>query len=149
MQAFIYMRIHSPLWRTHAHPTPMSTFERLSRQIGSWDWRSHHWRLAIDGNVASHWKNILPLWDTQMSNLRFELWWARGTNPLLTTQPQVDSPGSWWLWWCTTMVSHGARQFRPWCATVVSVLVGIILKWGILGLYQSDAYYLLLNYCIV
>jgi hypothetical protein len=87
-----YTRAYThPYERTHAHPTPMSTSGRLSRQIGSWDWRSHHGRLAIDGNVASHWKNIPPLWDTQMSNLGFELWWAGGTTTLLTTQPQVGS----------------------------------------------------------
>jgi hypothetical protein len=87
-----YTRAYThPYERTHAHPTPMSTSERLSRQIESWDWRSHHGRLAIDGNVASHWKNIPPLRDTQMSNLGFELWWAGGTTTLLTTQPQVGS----------------------------------------------------------
>jgi hypothetical protein len=49
-----YTRAYTHLYeRTHAHPIPMSTFERLSRRIGSWDWRSHHRRLAIDGNVAS------------------------------------------------------------------------------------------------
>jgi hypothetical protein len=44
-----------PYERTHAHPTPMSTSGRPSRRIGSWNWRSHHRRLAVDGNVASHW----------------------------------------------------------------------------------------------
>jgi hypothetical protein len=80
-----------PYEHTHVHPTPMSTSERLNRRIGSWDWWSHHRRLAIDGNVASHWKDIPPLWDIAMSNLRFELWWAGGTTALLTTQPQVRS----------------------------------------------------------
>jgi len=57
--------MHSPLW-THTRTTyPMSTSDRQSRQSGSWDWRSHHGRLAIDGNVASHWKNIFLLYNTQ------------------------------------------------------------------------------------
>jgi hypothetical protein len=93
-----YTRAYThPYERTHAHPTPMSTSERLSRQIRSWDWRSHHGRLAIDGNVASHWKNIPPLWDTQMSNLGFELWWAGGTTTLLTTQPIIHTFLTKWI----------------------------------------------------
>jgi hypothetical protein len=48
-----YAHIHAHTWRshtraythpherTHAHHTPMSTSERLSRRR-SWNWRSHH-----------------------------------------------------------------------------------------------------------
>jgi hypothetical protein len=41
----------------HAHPTLMSTFKRLSRldleiyEVG------HQERIAVDGDVASYWKN--------------------------------------------------------------------------------------------
>jgi hypothetical protein len=83
--------IHLPYERTHPHPTPMSTSGRLSRRTGSWNWRRHHKRLAVDGNIASQGMNIPYLWDTHISNLEFELWWAEGTTNLLTTQPQVGS----------------------------------------------------------
>ena len=75
----------------HAHPTPMSTSERLSRGV---------LRLTVDGNAASHWKNIPHLWDTKASNLEFD-----PKSALLTIQPQVGSP---WQWcWCST----GRLQF--------------------------------------
>jgi hypothetical protein len=53
-----HIRVYTHLYeRTLAHPTSISTSERLSPRNwfnGFWDWRSHHGRLAIDGNVASH-----------------------------------------------------------------------------------------------
>ena len=65
------------LWIHARNPTPMSTSERLSRQLWIFlhtqpypyehlretepanprDWRSHHRRSAVDGNVAYHWKH--------------------------------------------------------------------------------------------
>jgi hypothetical protein len=60
-QALTYTRIHSPLWMHARILYPMRTSDRLSRPIRSWNWRSYHRRIAIDGYVASYWKNILPL----------------------------------------------------------------------------------------
>jgi hypothetical protein len=39
---------------THAHPTPMSTSERLSRLDLEIHKVGHQERIAIDGNVAFH-----------------------------------------------------------------------------------------------
>jgi hypothetical protein len=92
-----YKRTRSPAYTQpyeyiHAHLTSMSTSGRLSRWIVSWNWRSYHRHLAVDGNITSHWMNISLLWDTQMLNLGFELWWDGDTTILLTTQALVDSP---------------------------------------------------------
>jgi hypothetical protein len=100
----------------------MSTSERLIQRTESWNWWSHHRRLAIDGNVAFHWKNIPPLWDTHMSNLGFELWWA-GDTTLLTTQPQVDSHACtniyMHMWYNMTMwlLDHPIRASQMWNIT--------------------------------
>jgi hypothetical protein len=69
-----------PYERTHAHSISMSTSERLS-------WRTDSASLHIDevttaallltGTSPSPMKNIPPLWDTKVLNLKFELWWPR------------------------------------------------------------------------
>lgn len=90
-QTLIYTRIHSPLW-THTRTTyPMSTHGRPSRRIGSWNWGSHHRRLAVDGNIASHWMNISIFIRHSDVKLGFEIWWVGGTTTLLTTQSQIGS----------------------------------------------------------
>jgi hypothetical protein len=72
-----HIYIHSPLWM-HAHPTHEHLRETESKKL---IWRvsilmTPHSRLAIDENIATHWKNILHLRDTKVSNLQFKLWWA-------------------------------------------------------------------------
>jgi hypothetical protein len=49
-----------------------------------------------------------PLWDTHMSNLGFELWWAGDTTTLLNTQPQVDSHA------CTNIYMHMRYNTTMW-----------------------------------
>ena len=79
-----------PYTRTHIHPTPLSTSERLSRRGGSWDWRSHHGHLAINGNVASHWRIIRQIWETPVSNLGFELWIFMGLKNIHEVQTRCS-----------------------------------------------------------
>ena len=57
-QTLTYTSAHSSLWMHVRTPYPYEHLWRtkLDRQI-SWDWRSHHRRLTINGHVAYHWKN--------------------------------------------------------------------------------------------
>jgi hypothetical protein len=76
-----------PYEHTHAQPTPMSASkDRVAGNWfdGSWDWRSHHGRLAVDGNITSYWKNISPFykipkrqtWDLIPGGLGVH-WWKK------------------------------------------------------------------------
>jgi hypothetical protein len=67
-----------PYVNTYANPTPMNTSEGLSTgRYG--DFRSHHWRFVVDGNVAYHlthnasksWKIQKKVWAPG-----FEPWWG-------------------------------------------------------------------------
>jgi hypothetical protein len=46
-----------PYEHKHTHHIPMSTSERLSRLDLEIHEVGHQERLAVDGDVASHWKN--------------------------------------------------------------------------------------------
>jgi hypothetical protein len=48
-----HMSTH-PYEHTHVHPTPMSTFKRLSRLDLEIHEVGHQERLVVDGDVASH-----------------------------------------------------------------------------------------------
>ena len=67
---YFFLRLHSTtktlITHVHSHPyaytyansTPISIFEDWagkSSRLNSRDWRRHHMRLVVDGNVAYHW----------------------------------------------------------------------------------------------
>jgi hypothetical protein len=67
--------------------TLMSTSDILSprnRTDGFWDWRNHRGRLAIDGNIASHWKKYSNFIRHQsgIHGVCYLVYWV----PLLTIQ---------------------------------------------------------------
>jgi hypothetical protein len=74
---------------THAHPTSMNIFRRLSRRIGSWNWRSHHRRLVLKGNIASHWINIPP-YETHKCQI-----WGLNSSELGYNHPSNHSTSGW------------------------------------------------------
>jgi hypothetical protein len=63
-----------PSERTHTLPlwAPLRDWVQEIDLTVLENWRSHHVRLAIDGNIAYHWRKFPPLWDTKVSNLGFD-----------------------------------------------------------------------------
>ena len=93
--------------RTHTLP-PISTSEILIRRLRSWDWRSHHMRLAINGNVAPHWRIFRLIWETPCQ--------TRGLNSggLGYNHPANHPTRGWFSWYLIVDPSSFVLGFWTW-----------------------------------